>query len=411
MSKRTTQTNDRQKAIEQKKRLEQLIIHLKMNLVDLAKLSGLNKNTLYHVGSGKKSEITERSVARICHHLEDKRGIVVNPEWLLDGVGEMIVENNSSDNNIITKPVVEEKQLGKNTEEREKKVESEGSFIESTKRILTANYNLVLTGAPGTGKTFLAQKIAKKMEAETMFVQFHPSYDYTDFVEGLRPIKKDKGEIGFERKDGVFKAFCKKAIEDNKKNFVCIIDEINRGEASKIFGELFYAIDPGYRGKNDQLVQTQYQNLVPETDVFAKGFYVPKNVYILATMNDIDRSVESMDFAMRRRFSWKEVSPEDTQYMLDTEIQKYAYEAKAAMKRLNEVIAATDGLGAAYSIGPSYFLKIGVYGGDFNKLWMMNIEPLLKEYLRGFRKAKEILEKFHKAYNNEEETQEIIDEN
>lgn len=411
MSKRTTQTNDRQKAIDQKKRLEQLVIHLKMDMIDLAELAGLSKNTLYHVGSGKKSEISKRSVARIYHHLKDKRGIELNREWLLDGVGEMIIENNPSDNNIITKSVVEEKQLGKNTEEREKKVESEGSFIESIKRILTANYNLVLTGAPGTGKTFLAQKIAKKMEAETMFVQFHPSYDYTDFVEGLRPIKKDKGEIGFERKDGVFKAFCKKAIEDNKKNYVCIIDEINRGEASKIFGELFYAIDPGYRGENDQLVQTQYQNLVPETDVFAKGFYVPKNVYILATMNDIDRSVESMDFAMRRRFSWKEVSPEDTQYMLDTEIQKYAYEAKAAMKRLNEVIAATDGLGAAYSIGPSYFLKIGVYGGDFNKLWMMNIEPLLKEYLRGFRKAKEILEKFHKAYNNEEVIQKFIDEN
>lgn len=402
---------NRQKAIEQKKRLEQLVIHLKMDLVDLAKLTGLSKNTLYHVGSGEKSEMTKRTASRIEYHVGKKLKVFVNKEWLLEGVGEMIVENNSSDNNTITKPVVEEKQQRNNIEKREEKIVSEESIIENTKRILTTNYNLVLTGAPGTGKTFLAQKIAKKMEAETMFVQFHPSYDYTDFVEGLRPIKKEKGEIGFERKDGVFKAFCKKAIEDNKKKFVCIIDEINRGEASKIFGELFYAIDPGYRGENDQLVQTQYQNLVPETDVFAKGFYVPKNVYILATMNDIDRSVESMDFAMRRRFSWKEVSPEDTQYMLDTEIQKYAYEAKAAMKRLNEVIATTDGLGAAYSIGSSYFLKIGVYGGDFNKLWMMNIEPLLKEYLRGFRKAKEILEKFRKAYNNEEETQEFIDEN
>lgn len=402
---------NRQKAIEQKKRLEQLVIHLKMNLVDLAKLTGLNKNTLYHVGSGEKSEMTERTASRIEYHVRKKLEVFVNKEWLLEGVGEMIVENNSSDNNTITKPVVEEKQQRNNIEKREEKSVSEESIIENTKRILTTNYNLVLTGAPGTGKTFLAQKIAKKMEAETMFVQFHPSYDYTDFVEGLRPIKKEKGEIGFERKDGVFKAFCKKAIEDNKKKFVCIIDEINRGEASKIFGELFYAIDPGYRGENDQLVQTQYQNLVPETDVFAKGFYVPKNVYILATMNDIDRSVESMDFAMRRRFSWKEVNPEDTQYMLDTEIQKYAYDAKSAMKRLNEVIASTDGLGAAYSIGPSYFLKIGVYGGDFNKLWMMNIEPLLKEYLRGFRKAKEILEKFRKAYNNEEEKQEFIDEN
>lgn len=87
--------NDRQKALEQKQRLEQLVIHLKMNLVDLADLAGLNKNTLYHVGSGEKSEITERSVARICYHLEKKRGIVVNREWLLHGIGEMIDEDHS----------------------------------------------------------------------------------------------------------------------------------------------------------------------------------------------------------------------------------------------------------------------------------------------------------------------------
>lgn len=383
--------------------------------------------------------------------------------------------------------------------------------------LLQETHNLVLTGAPGTGKTYMAQAIADEMGAETQFVQFHPSYDYTDFVEGLRPIDKD-GQIGFERKDGVFKEFCKMAVEampeeldfstaydrliegirngainsiplksgkdsaqlsvssdsnikwaspteegnissncvskdrmkilydkyntkdqvtnltskDIKdviggcdstyfwavlnyvveeissaanrpeKQFVFIIDEINRGEASKIFGELFFAIDPGYRGKYDKkgkerkLPQTQYQNLVPKTDVFAKGFYVPKNVYILATMNDIDRSVESMDFAMRRRFTWKEVTPFDTADMLND--LPCAAEAKATMERLNSAISETDGLGAAYMVGPSYFLKLEDNGGDFGKLWTMNIEPLLKEYLRGFRKTKEILEKFKTAY-------------
>ena len=182
----------------------------------------------------------------------------------------------------------------------------------------------------------------------------------------------------------------------NRKPFVFIIDEINRGEASKIFGELFYAIDPGYRGKKEHLVLTQYQNLVPETDVFAKGFYVPENVYILATMNDIDRSVESMDFAMRRRFTWHEITPDDTESMLDT--LPYADEAKERMHRLNNAIAETDGLGAAYMIGPAYFLKLDKNGGDFEKLWKMNIQPLLKEYLRGFRKMEEILEKFSNAY-------------
>lgn len=188
-------------------------------------------------------------------------------------------------------------------------------------------------------------------------------------------------------------------VEANKidrKPFVFIIDEINRGEVSKIFGELFYAIDPGYRGKQEHLVQTQYQNLVPESDMFAKGFYVPENVYILATMNDIDRSVESMDFAMRRRFTWKEVTPTDTESMLDA--MPCEKKAKATMHRLNSAIAETDGLGAAYMIGPSYFLKLNENGGDFSKLWKMNIEPLLKEYLRGFRKANEILDRFRWTY-------------
>ncbi|MDD5838688.1 MAG: AAA family ATPase [Bacteroidales bacterium] len=397
--------------------------------------------------------------------------------------------------------------------------------------LLEEIHNLVLTGAPGTGKTFMAQCIAEEMGAEMKFVQFHPSYDYTDFVEGLRPVDNGNGQMGFERKDGVFKEFCKAAIKNiadseksvenltkelswqdkleqfvedamenetkfktvngsefsiadmkghtivvhndqnekttdvtvnadeildlltqeielkivrdirnhygrkfgtqpdsyafvivkeiramktklsvatadkvEKKPFVFIIDEINRGEASKIFGELFYAIDPGYRGKTNVLVQTQYQNLVPESDVFAKGFYVPENVYILATMNDIDRSVESMDFAMRRRFTWQEITPADTQNMLDS--LSCAAEAKDTMNRLNQVIADTDGLGAAYMIGPSYFLKLKDNGGNFDKLWTMNIEPLLKEYLRGFRKAADTLERFKAAYYKREEVKE-----
>jgi 5-methylcytosine-specific restriction endonuclease McrBC GTP-binding regulatory subunit McrB len=116
-------------------------------------------------------------------------------------------------------------------------------------------------------------------------------------------------------------------------------------------------------------------------------------------MNDIDRSVESMDFAMRRRFTWHEITPNDTESMLDE--LKCADEAKATMHRLNSAIAETDGLGAAYMIGPAYFLKLKDNGGDFDKLWKMNIEPLLKEYLRGFRKTEEILDTFSKAYYNE----------
>lgn len=400
--------------------------------------------------------------------------------------------------------------------------------------LLKANHNLILTGAPGTGKTYMACEVAKKMGAEIKFVQFHPSYDYTDFVEGLRPTDSIDGQIGFERKDGIFKDFCREAItnlKDSKKNiseiknevswkdkldefisesieteavyklrtgkeftivnakdnsleaynktnekttrilmkrdeiltllinkvkldkvrdvtkslnrktgfqedsyiyaivkalreqkkkvavsnvqkvnekpFVLIIDEINRGDASKIFGELFYAIDPGYRGQTENLVQTQYQNLVSDTDVFAKGFYVPENVYILATMNDIDRSVECMDFAMRRRFVWKEITPSDTNYMLSN-LGK-AQEAQEKMANLNAEIAKTEGLGDAYQIGPAYFKKLEKNGNDFHKLWTMNIEPLLKEYLRGFRDAEKLLNGFKAAYYSENESKEVME--
>lgn len=198
------------------------------------------------------------------------------------------------------------------------------------------------------------------------------------------------------------------------KPYVLIIDEINRGEASKIFGELFYAIDPGYRGNKDIMVQTQYQNLVPETDVFAKGFFVPENVYIIATMNDIDRSVESMDFAMRRRFTWKEITPEDTEDMLDSLPEKLAGEAKDVMRRLNTAVSATDGLGKAYMIGPSYFLKLEGYNGDFGKLWTLNLKPLITEYLRGLRSPEDILEKLGEAYFGKqglvEDSLEVVDE-
>ena len=407
-------------------------------------------------------------------------------------------------------------------------------LYDEIKNLLEANYNLVLTGAPGTGKTYMACEVARKMGAEIKFVQFHPSYDYTDFVEGLRPTDSIDGQIGFERKDGIFKDFCREAItnlKDSKKNiseiknevswkdkldefvsesieteavyklrtgkeftivnakdnsleaynktnekttrilmkrdeiltllinkvkldkvrdvtkslnrktgfqedsyiyaivkalreqkkkvavsnvqkvnekpFVLIIDEINRGDASKIFGELFYAIDPGYRGQTENLVQTQYQNLVSDTDVFAKGFYVPENVYILATMNDIDRSVECMDFAMRRRFVWKEITPSDTAYMLD-ELEK-SEEAKVKMEALNAEIAKTEGLGGAYQIGPAYFKKLEKNGNDFDKLWTMNIEPLLKEYLRGFRDAEKLLNGFKAAYYGENESKEVME--
>ena len=186
--------------------------------------------------------------------------------------------------------------------------------------------------------------------------------------------------------------------------FVFIIDEINRGEISKIFGELFYCIDPGYRGPKGRVL-TQYQNLVPKGDVFdekKKGFYVPENVYIIGTMNDIDRSVESMDFAFRRRFAFKEIKAEDRLSMLD-ELNDESLKEKAInrLKNLNNAISGIEGLSSAYHIGASYFLKLNNYGGNFEDLWNYHLDGLLKEYLRGMRDVEEKIKDLKKAYDNE----------
>lgn len=395
--------------------------------------------------------------------------------------------------------------------------------------ILESNKNLILNGAPGTGKTWLAKEIAKNMgcsDNEIGFVQFHPSYDYTDFVEGLRPVEKD-GIVSFKREDGIFKRFCKWAAVDdvsgNEENngnydfiscykslvndikqgvvktidlrtgpsqqlgvgnnntikwqrnkdsrfssncvslnrlsalydeydtiekvesmtnieksireviggcdityywavlhevlrrleygqktqnqkrdnkYVFIIDEINRGEISKIFGELFYCIDPGYRGPNGS-VYTQYQNLVPEGDVFENGFYVPENVYIIGTMNDIDRSVESMDFAFRRRFAFKEIKANKNLDMLNDLGEDLSGKSKNRLINLNNKISEIEGLDSSYHIGASYFLKLKDYQGDFGKLWDYHLEGLLREYLRGMSDVETKLESLKVAYDNE----------
>lgn len=235
-----------------------------------------------------------------------------------------------------------------------------------------------------------------KKEGDFCIVQFHPSYDYSDFVEGLRPKQDENGNMGFELKNGVFKDLCITAIKNPNKKYVMIIDEINRGEITKIFGELFFSIDPGYRGV-EGMVKTQYQNLVEEDDEFFDGFYVPENVYIIGTMNDIDRSVESMDFAFRRRFAFKEVKSKDRLEMLDD--LEWKDEAIKRMANINSEIEKIEGLSSAYHIGPAYFLKLKNYNGDFEQLWENHLEGLLHEYMRGMQGVEEKIEKLKAAYD------------
>lgn len=278
--------------------------------------------------------------------------------------------------------------------------------------------NLIFRGAPGTGKSYLAREIAAdivsdgyfddytlltdEQKKQVEFVQFHPSYDYSDFVEGLRPKLNADGTMGFALQDGIFKKFVARArvnyenaqgSTETLKKYIFIIDEINRGEISKIFGELFFSIDPGYRGRAGE-ISTQYSNLHSDPD---EKFYIPENLYIIGTMNDIDRSVDSFDFAMRRRFRFVELKADERLEMLASlENEELKNEAIGRMGDLNKAIAGVEDLNENYQIGAAYFLKLKTL--SFDQLWTDYLQPLLQEYVRGMYDEERLMDRFAKAY-------------
>lgn len=294
--------------------------------------------------------------------------------------------------------------------------------------------NIIFHGAPGTGKTTVARKIAAELlsvdydndeqlseqlneSRQYEFVQFHPSYDYTDFVEGLRPVTTVSGNVGFQLYPGTFTKFVNQARTNPEQNYVIVIDEINRGDLSKIFGELFFSIDPDYRGKKGS-VDTQYANLHSRAYKERGGldagqkFYIPENVYIIGTMNDIDRSVDSFDFAMRRRFTFVEITAEESaialDYMPNGDKAPNGHKAKSLMDAVNKTIDKI--LGTDYLLGVGYFLRIAQSKDDKapTELWKYHLEPLLTDYLRGMDDADTQLDNIYKAFKTpkSESTQE-----
>lgn len=248
---------------------------------------------------------------------------------------------------------------------------TENDYIK-LRNLLLRKKNLILQGAPGVGKTFAAKRLAyaimgEKDDSRVMQVQFHQNYSYEDFVMGYKPNENG----GFNLNYGIFHKFCRRASIDKERPYFFIIDEINRGDLSKIFGELLMLIESDYR---DKPIQLSYND---------ETFAVPSNIYIIGMMNTADRSLAMIDYALRRRFSFFEMKPgfetdSFNNYILGWSSPKLRSLIKAIIE-LNEVISDDDSLGSGFCIGHSYLCNFD-NGYDLDSIVEYDIIPMLREY-------------------------------
>ena len=243
-------------------------------------------------------------------------------------------------------------------------------------KLITEKKNIILQGSAGVGKTYAAKRLAYSIigeidKARVKIIQFHQSYSYEDFIMGYRP-----NENGFELKEGVFYNFCKEAEEDEGNKYFLIIDEINRGNISKIFGELFMLIENDKRGEGEAL------ELIYKED---EKFFVPENLYIIGLMNTADRSLAMLDYALRRRFAFYDMKPafdseQFKEYQNNLNNNKFDSLIEK-VKELNKEILEDGSLGEGFCIGHSYFCNLETIKDDKLSLIVeFELIPLLKEY-------------------------------
>ena len=273
-------------------------------------------------------------------------------------------------------------------------------FVKEIETLLDDKKQVIFQGPPGTGKTYVAQKLAKHLagsDERVTLVQFHPSYAYEDFVQGFRPTTLKDGQAGFELRDGPLLKVAKRAKAESYANHFLVIDEINRGNLAKVFGELYFLLE--YR---DEKIRLQYQGDDEE------DFSLPRNLYIIGTMNTADRSIALVDLALRRRFYFVEFHPDRPP--IEGLLRRWLGDNAPGMEWVADVVERANKLledDRHAAIGPSYFMKQGLDEAAVERVWKHSVLPYIEERRFG---GDEVTEEFRLDKLRGEVASEVRDE-